>query len=126
VIGSAVVVWFAIYAWNDPTPDTSWLVVAAVALVIVAAFVIAEPRFAPAPMVVPARETLDTAPTAVAAAAPMRLGVAMHSAEYLAELATRRSQLEPEGPWATWWAKRFHGWQPPTDTTSAAPPTGRR
>lgn len=113
VIAAAVVVWFAILAWNDPTPSTAWLVVAAVGLVIVAAFVVAEPRFAPAPVVVPARTTLDDDPSVVAAPAPMRLGVAMTSAEYRGELTTRRSQLVPEGPWATWWAKRFHGWHPP-------------
>jgi hypothetical protein len=126
VLGAAVVVWFAIYAWNDPTPDLPWLVVAAVGLAIVAAFVIAEPRFAPAPMVVPARETLSTTPTAVVAPAPMRLGVAMKSAEYLSDLTTRRSQLTPEGRWATWWAKHFHDWQPSTDAAAAAPGAGGR
>ena len=118
VLGAAVVVWFAIYAWNDPTPDLSWLVLAGVGLAIVAAFVIAEPRFAPAPVVVPARETLAARPTAVSAPEPMRLGVAMKSDEYLDELATRRSQLTPEGRWATWWARHFHDWPPSTDATT--------
>ena len=42
----------------------------------------------------------------------MRLGLAMASEEYRSELATRRANLEPEGLWATWWAKHFHGWRP--------------
>jgi hypothetical protein len=46
---------------------------------------------------------------------PMRLGEAMASREYLDELAARRAALQPEGPWATWWAKRFHDWRPPAE-----------
>jgi hypothetical protein len=124
VVGATVVVWFAIVEWNDPTPSTTWLVIAGAALLIVAVFVVIEPRFAPAPLVVPARATLDDPVTVLPAPAPMRLGVAMRSPEYLAELATRRSQLAPEGPWATWWAKRFHGWHPPAETAAAAPASG--
>ena len=59
VLGAAVVVWFAILDWWEPQPDTAWLVVAAVLVAIVAAFVIVEPRFSPAPRVVPEQETLD-------------------------------------------------------------------
>ena len=36
---------------------------------------------------------------------------------------TRREQLEPDGRWATWWAKHFHDWRPseagPVDPASA-------
>jgi hypothetical protein len=75
-------------------------------------FVILKPRFAPAPVVVPARETLDDDQAVLAPAQPMRLGMAMTSEEYRNELAARRATLQPEGRWATWWAKRFHGWRP--------------
>lgn len=112
VIVAAIVVWFAILSWSDPQPSAAWLAIWAVVLIIVAAFVILEPRFAPAPVVVPARERLDDDPTVLAPAEPMRLGVAMTSEEYRHELAARRAKLEPEGLWATWWAKRFHGWRP--------------
>ena len=53
VIGAAVVVWFAILDWWEPQPDAAWLTISAVLLAIVAAFVIVEPRFSPAPRVVP-------------------------------------------------------------------------
>jgi hypothetical protein len=112
VIAAAVVVWFAISAWNDPPLAPAWLVFWAFVLAVVAVFVILEPRFAPAPVVVPARETLDDDQAVLAPAQPMRLGMAMTSEEYRNELAARRATLQPEGRWATWWAKRFHGWRP--------------
>jgi hypothetical protein len=112
VIAAAVVVWFAIVAWNDPPLAPGWLVFWGVVLAVVAVFVILEPRFAPAPVVVPARETLDGDQALLAPAEPMRLGVAMTSEEYRSELAARRANLQPEGRWATWWAKHFHGWRP--------------
>lgn len=118
VLGAATVVWFAIFAWNDPRLDTTALVVAAAALAVVAAFVIVEPRFAPAPVVVPAHPGGEAA-TALPAPEPMRLGVAIASPEYRDELAARRAALQPEGPWATWWAKRFHGWRPPAAGTGS-------
>lgn len=112
VIGAAVVVWFAILDWWEPQPDTAWLAIAAILLAIVAAFVIAEPRFSPAPVVVPEQETLSAKPAVLPPPEPMRLGIAMASEEYRRELAERRANLAPEGAWATWWAKRFHGWRP--------------
>ena len=112
VLGAAVVVWFAILDWWEPQPDTAWLVVAAVLVAIVAAFVIIEPRFSPAPRVVPEQETLDGRATVLAPAERMRLGVAIASDDYQRELAARRANLAPEGAWATWWAKHFHGWRP--------------
>ena len=42
----------------------------------------------------------------------MRLGIAIASDDYQHELAARRANLAPEGAWATWWAKHFHGWTP--------------
>lgn len=112
VIGAAVVVWFAILDWWEPQPDTGWLAIAAIVLVIVAAFVIAEPRFSPAPVVVPEQETLAARPAVLPPPEPMRLGIAIASEEYRRQLAERRANLAPEGVWATWWAKRFHGWRP--------------
>lgn len=112
VLGAAAVVWFAILSWSDPRPDAAGAIIWGVALLFVATFVILEPRFAPSPVVVPARERLDEDPSLLAPAQPMRLGVAMTSEEYRNELAERRAKLQPEGLWATWWAKHFHGWRP--------------
>lgn len=112
VIAAAFVVWFAILDWWEPQPDTAWLVVSGVLLAIVAVFVILEPRFSPAPRVVPEQESLSVQPRLVPPPEPMRLGIAIASEEYRRELASRRAMLQPEGPWATWWAKHFHGWVP--------------
>ena len=84
----------------------------AVVLIVVAAFVIAEPRFAPAPVIVPERESLDDPQEILGPVERMRLGLAIESPEYAEELAARRALLDPEGVWATWWAKHFHGWVP--------------
>ncbi len=121
VLGAAVVVWFAIFAWNVPPLDTTPLVISGVAIAIVAGFVILEPRFAPAPVVVPAHPSVGAA-TALPTEEqePMRLGIAMASDEYRNELAARRAKLEPEGWWATWWAKRFHGWRPAEESAPAS------
>ena len=125
VLGAAVVVWFAILDWWEPQPDTAWLVVAAVLVAIVAAFVIVEPRFSPAPRVVPEQETLDGRATVLPPTERMRLGIAIASDDYQRELAARRANLAPEGAWATWWAKHFHGWRPSVQrvaaTSQAAP-----
>ncbi|MDR6906527.1 hypothetical protein J2X63_002213 [Agromyces sp. 3263] len=112
VIGAAVVVWFAILDWWEPQPDAASLAIDAALLAIVAAFVIVEPRFSPAPRVVPEQRTLDDRATVLPPTERMRLGVAIASQEYQAELAARRARLQPDGPWATWWAKHFHGWTP--------------
>lgn len=112
VLGAAVVVWFAILDWWEPQPSTGWLVVWAVILAAVAGFVIVEPRFSPAPRIVPEQETLEATPRIVPPPEPMRLGIAIASEEYRRELAARRANLQPEGAWATWWAKHFHGWTP--------------
>lgn len=114
VLAAAAVVWFAILAWNEPRPGTTALVWAGIGLLVVAVFVILEPRFSPAPVVVPARPAPGGA-AALPPAEPMRLGTAMRSREYLDELTARRAALQPEGPWATWWAKRFHDWRPPVE-----------
>ncbi|NUT59042.1 MAG: hypothetical protein HOQ00_09420 [Agromyces sp.] len=112
VLGAAVVVWFAVLDWWEPQPDTGWLVVSGVVLAAVAGFVIVEPRFSPAPRIVPEQETLEATPRVVPPPEPMRLGIAIASDEYRRELAARRANLQPEGAWATWWAKHFHGWTP--------------
>jgi len=113
VIGAAVAVWFAIGAWSDPAPSAVGSAIWAAVLTVVAVFVILEPRFAPAPVIVPARERLGDTPTVGAAAsAPMRLGDAIASSEYRRELATRRENLAPKGVWAVSWAYCFHGWRP--------------
>ena len=119
VLVAAAVVWFAILEWSVPQPGAGWMVLWAVVLLILAGFVILEPRFAPAPLIVPAHPAAEAA-TVLAPSDPMRLGLAMASEEYLSELATRRANLQPEGLWATWWAKHFHGWSADA-TTSAAP-----
>ncbi len=112
VLGAAVVVWFAVLDWWEPQPGTGWLVVSGVLLAAVAGFVIVEPRFSPAPRIVPEQETLEATPRVVPPPEPMRLGIAIASDEYRRELAARRANLQPEGAWATWWAKHFHGWTP--------------
>ncbi|WP_173923415.1 hypothetical protein [Agromyces sp. Marseille-P2726] len=119
VAGAALVVWFAIVDWVEPPLDSGWLAFWAVVLIVVAAFVIAEPRFAPAPVVVPERESLDAPSSILPPAERMRLGVAIESAEYTQELAARRALLDPEGAWATWWAKHFHGWVPRPEPDAA-------
>ena len=100
VIGAAVVVWFAILDWWEPQPDAAWLAISAVLLAIVAAFVIVEPRFSPAPRVVPEQETLDGRATVLPPSERMRLGIAIASDDYQRELAARRANLAPEGAWA--------------------------
>jgi hypothetical protein len=117
---AALVVWFAIRDWVEPPLEAGWLAFWAVVLIIVAAFVIAEPRFAPAPAIVPERRSLEEAPAIVAPAERMSLGAAISSQEYLQELADRRAALMPEGRWATWWARNFHGWQPVSDPAAVA------
>ena len=114
VLAAAAVVWFAIFSWNVPRLDTAALVWAGVGLLVVAVFVILEPRFSPAPVVVPAHPA-PGGTGVLPPAEPLRLGTAMKSREYLDELAARRAALQPEGPWATWWAKRFHDWRPPAE-----------
>ena len=121
VLAAAVVVWFAVLDWWEPQPSTGWLVVSAVVLAAIAGFVIVEPRFSPAPRIVPEQESLEATPRIVPPPEPMRLGIAIASEEYRRELATRRANLQPEGAWATWWAKHFHGWTP--DATPAASDT---
>ena len=121
VLGAAVVVWFAVLDWWEPQPGTGWLVVSGVLLAAVAGFVIVEPRFSPAPRIVPEQETLEATPRVVPPPEPMRLGIAIASDEYRRELAARRANLQPEGAWATWWAKHFHGWTP--DPKAAASDT---
>jgi hypothetical protein len=117
VLAASVVVWFAIYSWNHPQWETQWLVLSGILLAIVAAFVIVEPRFSPVPVIVPPREVLDGDPSLHPAMEPMRLGLAVASEAYRRELAARRATLAPEGLWATFWAKRFHGWRPENTTT---------
>lgn len=112
VIAAALAVWYAIGAWSTPAPGTAALATWAVVLTVVAVFVILEPRFAPAPVIVPARERLGDTATVHVAAPPMRLGDAIASDEYRRELATRRENLAPKGPWAVSWAYCFHGWRP--------------
>ncbi len=113
VIGAAFAVWFAIGAWSSPAPSAVESVVWAAVLTVVAVFVVLEPRFAPAPVIVPARERLGDAQTlAVVASPPMRLRDAIASDEYRRELATRRENLAPKGLWAVSWAYCFHGWRP--------------
>jgi pimeloyl-ACP methyl ester carboxylesterase len=112
VVTAAVVVGFAIRSWSNPTPSTADMAIWVTVLTVVTVFVILEPRFAPAPVIVPSRETLDDAPTVHAPAQPMRLGLAIASEEYQRDLATRRENLAPKGPWAVSWAYCFHGWRP--------------
>ncbi len=115
VIGAALVVWLAILAWSDPPLDATSLTWSAIALVVIAAFVIAEPRFSPAPFVVPERTSVDERQPLLLAPEASRLGPAMRSEAYCSELERRRRLLAPEGLWATWWAKHFHGWPLPDD-----------
>lgn len=110
VIGAAVVAWFAILAWSEPRLDDTWLIVSAIVLALVAAFAIAEPRFSPAPFVVPERTDPKERQTLILAPEISRLGQAVRSTAYGDELKSRRKLLAPEGLWATWWAKHFHGW----------------
>ncbi|MFD4422868.1 hypothetical protein ACFWN7_15385 [Agromyces sp. NPDC058484] len=117
VLVAALVVWFALLSWTTPRPGAGWMVFWAAVLVIVAGFVILEPRFAPAPVIVPAHPSPERA-TVLPPAEPMRLGVAIASDEYRSELAARRANLQPEGLWAAWWAKHFHHWSPDATGTS--------
>jgi hypothetical protein len=115
VVGAALAVWLAIFTWNDPRLDAATLIWSAIALIVIAAFVIAEPRFSPAPFVVPERTRVDERQPLLLTPETSRLGPAMRSEAYCSELERRRRLLAPEGPWATWWAKHFHGWPLPDD-----------
>ena len=122
VLGAAVVVWFAVLDWWEPQPGTGWLVVSGVLLAAVAGFVIVEPRFSPAPRIVPEQETLEATPRVVPPPEPMRLGIAIASDEYRPERAARRATQQPHGAGATGWGQHFHRWTPPppaaaSDTT---------
>ncbi|ANJ28010.1 hypothetical protein [Agromyces aureus] len=121
VVGAAVVVWFAVDQWAPVAPE--WQPLLAVGFVIVTAFAFLEARFAPAPVVVPARTSEAEVKEVIAAAAePLSLSFARRSAAYGALLAQRRTLLEPVGPWATSWAYLFHGWRPkPTAAVAGAP-----
>lgn len=112
VAAAAVTVWFAILAWRQPTPSAAELAIWALVLAVVAGFVVAEPRFAPSPLVVPARTVPPGATTTASAETPMTLGRALNSAVYATELKARRSLLAPSTGWSRFWAARLHGWSP--------------
>ncbi|SFR84040.1 hypothetical protein SAMN05428970_2913 [Agromyces sp. CF514] len=121
VVGAAFVVWFALYQWMPVAPE--WQLLLIVGFVIVAAFAFLEARFAPAPVVVPARTSVAEVKAIIEAASePLSLSFARRSTAYTDLLAQRRTFLDPVGPWAVSWAYLFHGWRPkPKSAVAPAP-----
>jgi len=120
VVGAAVVVWFALEQWAPVAPE--WRIWLAAAFVVVTAFAFLEARFAPAPVIVPARTRVEEVPGVLAEAVePLTLRHARDSVAYRDTLAARQKALDPQGWWARLWARSFHHWP----QTEQQPEVGR-
>ncbi|GAA1525274.1 hypothetical protein BJ978_001659 [Agromyces terreus] len=109
VTGAAVVVWFSVTQWWQIADPWRWWLGAA--FVVVTLFCWLEARFAPAPVVVPARTAQEEVKRIVAdAERPLSLSIARRSTAYSRTLGRRQELLVPEGWWAEAWARAFHGW----------------
>ncbi|KQM81405.1 hypothetical protein [Agromyces sp. Leaf222] len=109
VVGAAVVVWFSVEQWAPVAPE--WRIWLGAAFVVVAAFAFLEARFAPAPVVVPARTRAEEiAILQTGEAAPLSLRLARRSDAYRDNLKARQKALDPQGWWAKMWARSFHHW----------------
>ncbi|GGR13956.1 hypothetical protein ACFOE1_11790 [Agromyces mediolanus] len=111
VAAAAVTVWCAIAAWTTPPLPATALWAWGLGIGLVAAFVIAEPRFAPSPVVVPARRVAPGASATAELPPPMTIGRALTSSAYQDELAARRRLLTPTTAWSRFWARVLHGWR---------------
>jgi hypothetical protein len=117
VVGAAVAAWLAIREWATADPQAlSWI---ALALLIVSGFLVVEPRFAPAPVVVPAPDfgratstdaTATQPPPAPALTRPT-IGNLIKDDQYRAERDERsRRKLDPQTAWSRFWARRLYRW----------------
>ncbi|GAA4381392.1 hypothetical protein [Agromyces bauzanensis] len=131
VLGAATAVWFAIFVWW--TEDVPTLLIAGVVLLIVSAFVVVEPRFAPAPVVVPGPAfgpsgTTARAPRHASLTRPT-IGNLIKDRDYQDERDARaRLTRHPTTSWSRYWARVFYRWSDPgapavspETTTSTAP-----
>ncbi|KQZ09211.1 hypothetical protein ASD23_13080 [Agromyces sp. Root1464] len=120
VFGAFACVWLAIAAWSRPPLE--WLLVSAVALLIIAIFVFVEPLYAPVPVIVAARTDNPEANTLAAARvpAPMKLRDAVATEEFTKDLAARRALLRPKGRRAEIWAGWFHHWPQSAEAVGTA------
>ncbi|GAA1939933.1 hypothetical protein [Agromyces allii] len=109
VAGAAAVVWFSLDQWFAFDGAAQIWVIAVIAIVALSAFL--EARFAPVPVVVPARTTKkDVEGVRVGGEHPLTLHETRKSSTYLDVLEQRQELLEPRGLWAVTWARTFHGW----------------
>jgi hypothetical protein len=130
VVGAAVAAWFAIREWATDDPQSLlWI---ALALLVVSGFLVVEPRFAPAPVVVPAPDFTharagDAAvmkpPPAPAVTRPT-IGNLIKDDNYRAERDERsRRKLNPETGWSRFWARRLYRWTArPVTVAQSTPP----
>jgi hypothetical protein len=130
VVGAAVAAWFAIREWATDDPQSLlWI---AVVLLVVSGFLVVEPRFAPAPVVVPAPDfnqatagdaAVMTPPPAPALTRPT-IGNLIKDDQYMAERDERsRRKLNPGTAWSRFWARRLYRWtaRPATLAQSTTP-----
>ena len=123
VLGAAVAAWFAIREWATDDPQSLFWI--AVALLVVSAFLVVEPRFAPAPVVVPAPDFRLAAATGAALTPPSALtrptiGKLIKDDHYMEERDERsRRKLNPATSWSRFWARRLYRW---TETPASAAP----
>jgi len=116
VLGAATAVWFAIFVWW--TEDVPTLLIAGVVLLIVSAFVVVEPRFAPAPVVVPGPAfgpsgTTARAPRHASLTRPT-IGNLIKDRDYQDERDARaRLTRHPTTSWSRYWARVFYRWSDP-------------
>ena len=124
VIGAATAIWFAILVWW--TDDVRTLLITAAILLVVSAFVVVEPRFSPAPVVVPGPEF---GPSGTSAHAPRRpplirptIGNMIKDTDYQGERDARARLIRhPTTSWSKYWAHVFYRWSEPP--TPPEPPT---
>lgn len=117
VLGAALAAWFAIREWATDDPQSLFWI--AVALLVVSGFLVVEPRFAPAPVVVPAPDFGAAAssgatvrqPAPASALTRPTIGNLIKDTQYKNERDARsRRTLNPETGWSRFWARRLYRW----------------
>ena len=119
VLGAAGAAWLAIREWATADPQALFWI--GLSLLVVSGFLVVEPRFSPAPVVVPAPDfdlatSTDAAvmlpPPAPALTRPT-IGRLIKDDLYVAERDERsRRKLNPETAWSRYWARRLYRWTP--------------
>jgi hypothetical protein len=126
VVGAAAAIWLAILVWL--TADVRTLIIAGVILLVISAFVVVEPRFAPAPVVVPGPDFDQSDATAQAPQrAPLirpTIGYLIKDTDYKDERDARaRLTRHPTTSWSRYWARVFYRWSDPGTPTASSPTT---